>query len=203
MWSHSWRLTEQSEPRQFCKPPLPFPPRVLKEHRSVFLKVTAQDVGRDRVRQAGCQAGPASLHHLLCASTAVAPLGLSHSPGMGETEPHSLCGLGDTWDPSSVQANGSDWMSPFQEGWGWCQRTAWNHPLPQGRAWLPVSPQQGHAAPPYLGNSISVVGARQEQKSPLRQKQIHPFLNSFSAVASPVWRRPLGAWQEGSPSTWH
>lgn len=57
-------LKEQSEPQQFCKPPLPFPPRVLKEHRSVFFQVTAQDVGRHRARQAVFQAEPVSLHHL-------------------------------------------------------------------------------------------------------------------------------------------
>lgn len=39
------------------------------------------------------------------ASTAVAPLELGHSPGTGKTEPYSLCGLGDTWDSSSSQAN--------------------------------------------------------------------------------------------------
>lgn len=42
----------------------PSPHRVLKDHRLVFFKVPAQDVGRERARRAVCQAEPASLHHL-------------------------------------------------------------------------------------------------------------------------------------------
>lgn len=83
---------------------LPFPPRTLKEHSSLFFKVTAQDVGRERAGRVVFQAEPASPHHPPGASTATNLL--EHKPlTRAKMETQWLCGLGDTWDPPSTQAD--------------------------------------------------------------------------------------------------
>jgi len=174
-------LQEQSKPRQFCKPPLPFPPRVLEELSSLFFQVTAQDVGRERARRIVFQAEPASLRHPPCASSPAAPL--PHEPlARDGKERHVGCtALGTPGILPQPQPMLQGWRSPLQEGWGRCQRGAGHHSLPQGTAWPPAPTPAGTRCSPRLvslrtgskrrGDSTAVRGGTQEQQSPQRQMQ--------------------------------
>lgn len=115
-------------------------------------------------------------------STAVTPLELGHSAGTGNTEPHSLGGLGDTWDPSSTQANATRLDEPPSGELGMVSEDSLASPSVPGHSLAASFPPAGTCCSslPFIFNALvqkrrrstlhCCSGGRQEQK------QIPPLL---------------------------